>query len=116
MNERIEEFFRLFNARDLEGLGDLLAEDAVFRFPKTDDLEGRERILRFLKLLFRRFPELEFTVKGIMSEGDAATAHWTNRGADRKGEPYENEGVTWVKWRDGDIVFISDFFKDTERF
>ena len=109
-------FFDLFNERDLEGLGALLAEDAVFRFPKTADLEGRERILRFLRLLFRRFPKLEFTLRETVAEGDATAAHWTNHGADRRGEPYANEGVTWLRWQDGAIVFISDFFKDTEKF
>jgi len=116
MNERIEVFFRLFNERDLDGMGALLAEDAVFRFPKTADLEGRERILRFLKLLLRRFPELEFTLRETVTEGETAAAWWTNRGVDRQGEPYANEGATWIRWREGAIVSISDFFKDTEKF
>jgi len=45
-----------------------------------------------------------------------AAIHWTNRGANRHGEPYENEGVTIVEESGGAIGWISDFFKDTGRF
>ena len=34
----------------------------------------------------------------------------------REGEPYANEGVTLLAWADGRFTWISDFFKDTERF
>jgi hypothetical protein len=50
-------------------------------------------------------------------EGKTAAAHWKNRGINRKGEPYNNEGITI--FREGDealIIFMSDFFRDTEKF
>jgi hypothetical protein len=34
----------------------------------------------------------------------------------RREEPYENEGVTILEMEAGRIRFISDFFKDTEKF
>ena len=48
--------------------------------------------------------------------GERAAVHWRNRGEDRDGHPYANEGVTWLRFDRGRIVFLSDFFKDTERF
>jgi len=109
-------FFEKMSDKDLRALESALAEDAVFRFPKTEDLRGRERILKFFRLLFRSYPELRFEVRSILVDGDRAAARWTNRGRTRKGEPYANEGVTWMEWRDGKLSFISDFFKNTEIF
>jgi len=116
MSNKPVSFFELMSSRDLEGLASHLAEEAVFRFPKTQDLVGREKVLKFLRLLFRRYPELTFEVKGIVSEGDRTVVHWTNRGRARKGGEYSNEGLTWMEWRGGELIFISDFFKDTEAF
>lgn len=112
----INAFFEAISCKDIGRLESDLSGDAVFRFPKTEDLLGRERILKFFRLLFRRYPRLSFEVKAILREGDCAAVHWTNQGQDRRGEDYANEGVTWMKWRDGKLVFISDFFKNTEAF
>jgi ketosteroid isomerase-like protein len=113
---RINSFFQAMSAQDTKALEDGLAEEAVFRFPKTEDLVGRDKILKFFRLLFRRYPRLNFEVRTILRDGDRAAAHWTNQGRGRKGEDYANEGVTWMEWRDGKLAFISDFFKNTEAF
>ena len=76
---------------------------------------GQDRILKFLKVFFRQFPELTFTVIRVIRQGDQAAVHWNNRGINRRKEPYENEGVTILEMESGKIVFISDFFKDTEK-
>ena len=38
---------------------------------------------------------------------------WSNKGKDKRGEPYDNRGITFVQMREGKIVLISDYFKDT---
>jgi ketosteroid isomerase-like protein len=109
-------FFDFINGRDLDQLGGLLREDATFFFPKTQPLMGRTQILRFFRILFRQYPELRFTIRRIIVEGPLAAIHWTNCGTSRKGEPYENEGVTILEEEGGAITWISDFFKDTNKF
>ena len=108
-------FFQILNDRDLEAADTLLDPGAEFSFPKTDPITGKERILKFLRILFRTFPELKFTVIRVIHQGDLAAVHWTDRGVNRKNEPYENEGVTILELKEGKIVFISDFFKNTEK-
>jgi hypothetical protein len=49
-------------------------------------------------------------------EGERSAIHWTNKGVSRKDEPYENEGITILEEDGEKISFISDFFKDTEKF
>jgi ketosteroid isomerase-like protein len=116
-NRMLDKFFDALNRRDLEQMGGLLAEGAEFYFPKTQPLTGKERILRFFKILFHRYSELLFHVERTIVEGQRAAVHWTNRGVSRKGEPYDNEGVTLFEEGDeGRIVFMSDFFKDTDKF
>lgn len=110
------EFFTCFNNRDLERLRALLNENAQLYFPKTQPLLTPDRILKFLHLLFRQYPELTFTVHRTIVQRNRAAVHWTNQGKNRRGEPYQNEGMTLLEFEAGKISFISDFFKDTGTF
>jgi uncharacterized protein (TIGR02246 family) len=112
----VHKFFDVFNHRDTKEMGNLLSPDAEFYFPKTQPLIGRTRILKFLDILFRQYPELTFKIQRVIQQGDRAAVHWTNQGINRRKEPYQNEGVTILEMQDGKISFISDFLKDTETF
>lgn len=112
----IREFYEAMSRQDLEGLGSRLHPAARFEFPKTRPLEGRDEILRFFRILFRRYPELAFTVRRTVVQGSRAAVHWTNAGAGRDGSPYENEGVTLLESDGAVITWLSDFFKDTGKF
>jgi ketosteroid isomerase-like protein len=116
LEKSIADFFTYFNSRDLEKLRGLLRPEARFYFPKTQPLLGIERILKFLHILFRQYPELVFTTHCTIVQENRAAVHWTNQGKNRRGEPYENEGVTLLEFEDSRITFISDFFKDTGKF
>jgi ketosteroid isomerase-like protein len=116
VEETVARFFELLNERNLEQLGESLAENAEFYFPKTQPLIGKERILRFFNILFRQYPVLTFRVRRTVIQGTWAAIHWTNQGRSRKDLPYENEGVTLLELEEDRIRWISDFFKDTEQF
>jgi len=109
-------FFNVVNKRELDGFHDLLTESAEFYFPKTQPLFGKNQVIRFFNILFRRYPALEFQIQRKIIQGQTAAVHWTNRGMNKKKEPYENEGVTILEMEGGKIKFISDFFKDTGKF
>ena len=112
----IDQFFEFVNTRDLTMLEKLLSEDAEFFFPKTKPLVGREQIIRFFRILFRQYPELVFQVHRRIVQRGTAAVHWVNRGVNKRGQPYDNEGVTLLEMESGTITFISDFFKDTGKF
>ncbi len=109
-------FFDLLNQRDMTAFENLLAENVQLYFPKTKPLLGKERVIRFFSILFKRFPNLEFKVEGNVVQGPKAVVHWTNRGMRKNQEPYNNEGATWLEMKDGKVALISDFFKDTGKF
>jgi ketosteroid isomerase-like protein len=112
----ITKFFEVFNTRDLDQMGELLSVDAEFYFPKTQPLIGKDRILKFLNILFRQYPELSFEIQRVICQENRAAVHWTNHGMNRRKAPYQNEGVTILEMEAGKIKFISDFFKNTEKF
>jgi len=114
-NRTFLKFFQILNERDLDEANNLLDSRTEFFFPKTQPIIGKDRILKFLKIFFRQYPELVFTVVKVIHQENQAAVHWTNRGINRHKEPYENEGVTIMGIKDGKISFISDFFKNTEK-
>ena len=105
--------FTTMNTRDLSGLEEHLSEDAVFDFPAAGTIQGKKKVLTFLKVLFRMYPRLTFTVEDVIVEGDRACAVWSNKGESKEGRPYENRGVTILRICNGQIVSLSDYFKDT---
>lgn len=114
--DNILDFFEAVNQRNLAKMGGLLHPEAVFYFPKTRPLLGRDRIVQFFNVLFRQYPELSFDVQRVIRQSNQVAVHWVNRGVNRKQEPYRNEGVTILETEGGSIQFMSDFFKDTEQF
>ena len=112
----VSHFFSHVNDRDLPKMEGLLMDDSEFYFPKTKPLLGKNQIIRFFKILFHRFPQLEFRIQRTIIQGSKAAVHWSNRGINRMNAPYENEGVTILEMEERGIRFISDFFKDTEKF
>ena len=115
-NQTLITFFDCMNSRNLDEMGELLADNAELYFPKTKSLIGRDKIYKFFRILFRKYPELSFQVLRTIIQDNSAAVHWTNQGVSKEGVPYNNEGVTIFEEKDEMIQFISDFFKDTERF
>lgn len=112
----IRHFFDVFNRRELDKMAALLDSQSELHFPKTRPLIGEERILKFINVLFKQYPQLHFEIQDIICQGSRAAVHWKNRGRNRKGESYSNEGVSWMVFKDNRIQWMSDFFKDTDKF
>jgi ketosteroid isomerase-like protein len=110
---RAEQIFIAMNSRDVSALAPYMAEDATFDFPGAGCITGKKRILLFFKVLFRKYPRLIFSVTDIIVEGERACAVWSNEGETAHGAPYQNRGMTLVHIVDGQIAYISDYFKDT---
>ena len=108
-----EQIFAAMNSRDVSELAPYIAEEATFDFPGAGCITGKKRILLFFKILFRKYPRLFFRIDDIIVEGDRACAVWSNEGEDAHGTAYQNRGITLVRTADGQITFISDYFKDT---
>lgn len=108
-----EKIFTALNSRDLSALAPFLADDAVFDFPGVGCISGKNRILLFFKILFRKYPRLTFSLTDIIIEGERVCAVWNNEGENAHGRAYRNRGITFMRIANGQIIFISDYFKDT---
>jgi len=106
-------FFDAMNARDFTGLEHHLAPGVRFDFPGTGVIDGSRRMLVFLKLLFRKYDRLIFTVGEVLADQDRACVVWTNEGRTAGGDQYRNSGVTLMHFSGSRIAHLSDFFKDT---
>jgi len=105
--------FDAMNSKDFSEPEKYMSDDIAFDFPGTDRIEGKKRVLVFLKVLTRKYKDLTFTVSEILIDGDRACAVWTNKGTGNDGEAYSNSGMTLVHFKEDKIVFMSDYFKDT---
>lgn len=112
----IVSFFENINSNDLNTLSEILDENCELYFPKTQPLSSKKDVLRFFKILKFQYPELIFVVHEILIDGDFSAVYWTNTGRNRKNEHYENEGMTLLRIQNNKIVYLSDFFKNTENF
>lgn len=105
--------FGAMNTRNLSELEDHLSEEIVFDFPGSGTIQGKKKVLTFLKVLFRQYPKLDFKVENLIREAEQVCVLWSNRGMRKDGKLYQNRGVTIIKVSNGKIISLSDYFKDT---
>jgi steroid delta-isomerase-like uncharacterized protein len=111
--ELASRLFEAMNSRDFNTLEAFVTEDVSFDFPGAGTIEGKRRVILFMKALLRKYPRLEFTVSDVVTSEGRAVAVWTNIGERSDGAAYHNSGVTLFHFENGMIRFISDYFKDT---
>jgi ketosteroid isomerase-like protein len=105
--------FEAMNSKNMAVLEPYLAHDATFDFPGASQVCGKKRVLIFLKALLRKYPDIVFHVRDMITDSDKACIVWTNSARLKTPHPYRNSGVTLVHCVNGLIVHISDYFKDT---
>ena len=105
--------FQAMNSRTFDDIMDYFDDGLVLDFPGTGRIEGKRKVVIFLKALLRKYPVLCFNVYEVLVDGEQAAALWTNKGSNLVGEDYQNSGVSIIHLENGKITFISDYFKDT---
>jgi len=105
--------FDSMNSKDMTILEPYLHKDVRFDFPGAARVVGKKRVLIFLKVLLRKFPDIIFQVRDAIVDHDKVCIVWTNSARLDTDQPYQNSGLTLVHCDNGLITFISDYFKDT---
>ena len=109
----VKSFFTLLNNRDFESLKNHLTPDVTFYFPGTKPLVGPQKVIQLLRIIYRRYAHLTFSIEDIIIQRNKIAVVWSNSGNDVRGRLYKNRGVTIFKIEKDKIAYISDFFKDT---
>jgi len=105
--------FQAMNSRTFDGVIDYFDDSLILDFPGSGRIQGKRKVVVFLKALLRKYPVLCFNVFEVLVDGDQVAALWTNKGNNLAGEDYQNSGVSIIHIDAGKITFISDYFKDT---
>ena len=106
-------FFDAMNTRDFADLDSHIDPGVIFDFPGAGAIHGSRRMIVFLKILFRKYARLVFTVEEVLADKERACVVWANEGRTVEGAPYRNRGMTFMRFSGGRIVRLSDYFKDT---
>ena len=108
-----KKIFASMNSRDFDKLKEDMDDDISLDFPGIKLIEGSRRVIVFLNELMKKYKMLTFKLSDIIIENEKAFVLWTNFGEAPDGSEYKNSGVTFVKFKDEKIIFLSDYFKDT---
>jgi steroid delta-isomerase-like uncharacterized protein len=118
----LDTYVERYNARDLDGVMDLYADDAVQNMP-DGSFEGRDAIRARLAQEIDGFTELNHTVRSFVEEGDAFADEWTFVGTHTRpfhlpdgselaptGKRVEITGMEIVRVRDGKVVLNTLYY------
>ncbi len=120
--EPIKELARRFildlNSRDLENLMPWFREDAQLWIPPSPLVCGSKRINLLLKLIFRRYRDIQWEIVELYQASDnVILVEMRSFGTFTSGKVYENNLISLIKYTgSGKIFYISDYFKDTAIF
>jgi steroid delta-isomerase-like uncharacterized protein len=109
-------FTEVWNGRDEALLATLMASDVAGEV-EGGRIEGRDAwVDQVYRVFLEAFPDLQLEVVGTVAEGDEVMLRWRARGTHlgsslglrATGLALDFRGMTWLKWRDGQIVEGSD--------
>ena len=86
MNQKqISQFiFEKMSNNETDELLSVFADEMVFDFPGIDQIKGKDKAVRVLRLILRRFNYLKFSVYKIITEDKDVCVMWTNKGKYKK--------------------------------
>lgn len=97
----------------------LFAEECTFLFPGLRPVRGRALVTRTFRLIRRRYNEISWqSASDVLANTNWIVSAWTVEGTFKgSGLSYKNEGLSLIRLNaQGQIVVLSDYFKDTLSF
>lgn len=115
---RINDFMKDLNSLNTEHLEKWFNDDSKIWIPPAKEISGKNRILALFRAIFRRYDSLEWKVFEIFPLGEQKYFYQTTSYGTMTGKgSYENNICTVVHFSEaGKIIYLSDYFKDTNPF
>ncbi|MCI0710487.1 MAG: nuclear transport factor 2 family protein [Chloroflexi bacterium] len=114
------ELFARFTEGNLDGIMDLLTEDATWLVPGNRDdfptagLYNKERIGRLFNAMLNQLPDgLKMTVTGMVAEGNKVAVEGESHGDLTNGRIYKQKYHFLMEFRDGKICAVREYL-DTQ--
>jgi len=73
-------FEKVWNKGNLEVVDEVFATNYVFHGPANSGVRGPEGYKQHVTIYRTAFPDVQFTVEDMLTEGDKVAIHWTARG------------------------------------
>ncbi len=118
MREVVEHYFAIMNELDIDALGDLFADDVVFRLPVAPEpvpqrTEGKAAVLE----VYSGFPSLvsplgfhDIEIKPLAADGEYVAEYRSDCTMLPTGAPYRNRYVGLFTVRDGKLAEFAEYF------
>jgi ketosteroid isomerase-like protein len=113
----VKRFIQAIGVADVDTIMDTYAEDGCVQTMGHTLISGvrqRDQIAEFSAGILGAFPEgLEFTILGMVAEGDKVAVEATSTGMHASGVPYEQAYHFLFEFRDGKLLKLKEYL-DTE--
>lgn len=114
------EFYRRFDANDIPGVLQTMADDATFWIAgkpgaaRAAGTQSKAQIAQIFHRMVAQMPDgLRMTVKSAVAEGDKVALEVESRGELKNGRIYENDYHALMTIRGGKIVAVREYM-DTQ--
>ena len=106
----VRRFYDAMNSRDIDAVLACYAYGAVLDVIAEGKWGGEQTPSRdVLEGFYATFPEIEFTLGGMVAEGDRVAVDLSSEGATKGGKPYCNRYHNYFEIRDGKIAYFREF-------
>jgi ketosteroid isomerase-like protein len=118
MREVVDRYFEIMNRLEIDALGELFADDVVFRLPFAPEpvpqrTEGKEAVLQ----VYSGFPDLvsplgfhDIEIRPLAAEGEYVAEYRSDCTMLPTGAPYRNRYVGLFTVRDGKLAEFAEYF------
>jgi predicted SnoaL-like aldol condensation-catalyzing enzyme len=93
-------FEEVWNQKRVDTIHELLAADAPGHM-EGQEVQGPRDFLPVHQQMLQAMPDLEVEIEDVLADGDDAVVRWTIRALNGR---MTFSGMTWFKFRDGQIV------------
>lgn len=118
MNCKVSAFMLDLNSLNIENLQKWFNDESAIWIPPYKEINGKNRILALFRAIFRRYENIQWKVSVIHDLGNQKYFYETVSRGNMVGKGvYENNICTVIKFSEaGEIIHLSDYFKNTEIF
>jgi ketosteroid isomerase-like protein len=106
--QAVERLYEAYFAGDVEGMLATMHDEVEVRFLGRGTYRGIDEARAFLTSNTATLRDLDFRIRTLVVDGDAAAAVWDESALTRDGRRYENHGVDVFRVRDGRVTVVHE--------
>jgi ketosteroid isomerase-like protein len=95
-------------------MAEIFHNDITMDFPGAKNINGKTSVVLFLKRIFSNYENINFKISEAFYSGNKICVAWENNGIRKNGDVYQNRGMTLMRLNNNKIIYLSDYFKNTE--